>query len=177
MSLPKIIQVKEDLNDLKKILKKSSVLIQPRIKMLIEIKKSSDNALSKRALAEIIGVNHNSIQSWRSMYELGGITLLMTHKKTGYKPPLITKEDREVIECKLKDPNNGLRGYTELMKWIKQELEISIRYNTLYKYCVRNFGSSVKVARKSHVKKDIEAVEAFKKTSQISALKLSRKKK
>ena len=34
----------------------------------------------------------------------------------------------------------------------------------MLKYCMRNFGSSVKVARKSHVKKDEQAVNAFKKT-------------
>jgi ABC-type taurine transport system substrate-binding protein len=36
---------------------------------------------------------------------------------------------------------------------------------------VRKFGTSIKVARKSHIKKDPEAVEAFKKTSRKSAAK------
>ncbi|MFM7853175.1 MAG: hypothetical protein ACKO96_14945, partial [Flammeovirgaceae bacterium] len=40
-----------------------------------------------------------------------------------------------------------------------------IKYNTLLKYANREFGASVKVARKSHVKKDLEAVSSFKKTS------------
>jgi transposase len=176
MSSPKKVQVKESLQDLKRLFKKSSLLIQPRIKMLIEIKKS-DNSLSKRALAELVGVNHNSIQTWRSMYQSGGITLLMSHKKKGYKPTLITTEEHKAIQNKLHNPQNGLRGYTELMNWIEQELEKKIKYNTLYKYCVRNFGTSVKVARKSHVNKDIEAVEAFKKTSLISVVKLSPAKK
>ena len=35
----------------------------------------------------------------------------------------------------------------------------------LVKYAMRHFQSKVKVARKSHVKKDIEAVEGFKKSS------------
>ena len=97
--------------------------------MPIEIKKS-DNSLSKRALAELVGVNHNSIQSWRSIYLSGGITLLMSHKKKGYKPSLITTEEHKAIHCKLQDPQNGLRGYTELMKWIEQELGKNIKYNT-----------------------------------------------
>jgi transposase len=173
MSAPKIIQVKEDLKYLRTLLKSSSEFIRPRIMMLLEIKKSGENGISKRALAELVGVNHNSIQTWRSSYISGGITLLLSHKKIGYKPSLITAQEREAIDRKLKDPKNGLRGYTELLRWIEQEYQKSIHYNTLYKYCVRNFGSSVKVARKSHVKKDPEAVEALKKTSRTSASKQS----
>jgi hypothetical protein len=37
------------------------------------------------------------------------------------------------------------------------------------KYVKRNFGAQCKVARKSHVKKDPDAVAAFKKTSGDSA--------
>jgi len=168
MAAPKIIHVKEDLKYLKKLLKSSSNFLRPRIIMLIEIKKTEGKGISKRALAERVGVNHNSIQTWRSNYISGGILLLLSHKKTGYKPSLINEEERVAIECKLKDPKNGLRGYTELMSWFEQKYQKSILYNTLYKYCVRNFGSSVKVARKSHVNKNPEAVEAFKKTSVIS---------
>ncbi|HPT40736.1 MAG TPA: winged helix-turn-helix domain-containing protein [Candidatus Paceibacterota bacterium] len=177
MSAPKNVQVKENIKYLRTLLKLSSEFLRPRIIMLIEIKKSEGTGISKRALAELVGVNPNSIQTWRSLYISGGITLLLSHKKIGYKPSLITAEEREAIDQKLKDPKNGLRGYTELMRWIEQEYQKSIHYNTLYKYCVRNFGSSVKVARKSHVKKDPEAVETLKKTSQISASKLSPAKK
>jgi hypothetical protein len=42
---------------------------------------------------------------------------------------------------------------------------------------VREFGSSVKVARKSHIKKDPEAVETFKKNLRQSAVRLLPEKK
>lgn len=57
----------------------------------------------------------------------------------------------------------------ELLDWIKNEFKKEIKYNTLLKYSIKNFGSKVKVARKSHIKKDEEAVKAFKKTSVKSA--------
>ena len=41
---------------------------------------------------------------------------------------------------------------------------------------VRKFEAKIKVARKMHIKKDVEAGEAFKKTSNKSAKKLSPKK-
>lgn len=163
MAAPKVIYVKEDMQYLRNALKSSSLYISPRIKMLIEIKKHEDEGISKRELAELVGVNHNSIQTWRTMYVNGGIELLLSHKRIGYKPSIISVEERDKIEEKLKDPYNGLRGYKELLTWIETELDKQIEYNTLYKYCVREFGSAIKVARKSHVNKDLEAVDTFKK--------------
>lgn len=176
MAAPKIVIVKEDLEYLRKLLKKSTLFMSPRIKMLIEIKKHEDTGISKRDLADLVGVTHNSIQTWRTQYLKGGIDLLLSHKRTGFKPTLITAEEREKIEEILNNPFNGLRGYKELQAWVKQELNRDINYNTLYKYCIREFGSGIKVARKSHIKKDMEAVEVLKKTSVKSAMKPSKPK-
>jgi transposase len=145
--------------------------------MLIEIKKIEGQGISKRELAELIGVNHNSIQTWRQMYLTGGISELCSHKKTGFKPSVFDKEEHNAIKEKLHDPVNGLRGYKELLAWIENDLSKEVKYNTLLKYCIRNFSSSVKVARKSHINKDPLAVEAFKKTSNESVKKLSMKRK
>ncbi len=46
-----------------------------------------------------------------------------------------------------------------------------MKYITLVKYTKRHFGTKIKVARKSHVKKDEEAVATFKKTSVKDAKK------
>ena len=65
------------------------------------------------------------------------------------------------IEKSLNDPKNGLRGYIELHAWVEKEFNKQVKYNTLLKYCIKNFGSKVKVVRKSHVKKDEQAVANF----------------
>jgi len=164
MSAPKKVIVKESISELKAFLKKSGCLIAPRIRMLIEIKKNEQAGISKRELADILGVNHNSVQTWRGLYLSGGIELLCSHKKTGFRPSVISKEEHLVIKSLLNNPANGLRGYNELMIYLEKEFNKKIKYNTLLKYCIKNFKSSVKVARKSHVKKDIDAVNTFKKT-------------
>jgi hypothetical protein len=63
------------------------------------------------------------------------------------------------------------------LDWIEKEFNKQVKYNTLLKYSIKNFGSKVKVARKSHVKKDEEAVSAFKKTSVKSVKKPLKRKK
>ena len=67
-------------------------------------------------------------------------------------------------------------GYVELLDWVENTFKKQIKYNTLLKYANREFGASVKVARKSHVNKDIEVVSTFKKTSLKSAKKSAKKK-
>jgi transposase len=176
MSAPKIIIVQESMQELKQLLKSSSLLISPRIKMLIELKKNEGCGISKRNLADLIGVNHNSIQTWRKLYQTGGISVITTHNKTGFKPTVLNKEEHQAIEKLLNDPKNGIRGYVELLNWIETKFHKEIQYNTLYKYCVREFGSSIKVARKSHVNKDPNAVDTFKKTLVKSVAKQSPKK-
>jgi len=177
MALPKQVVVKETLTELKALLKKASPLIAPRLRVLIEMKRNEKAGISKRALAALVGVDPNSVQTWRTMYYQGGIEALQKHGKTGFRPSVFTKEEHKVLENKLKDPTNGLRGYSELLIWAEQEFKKQIKYNTLMKYSIKNFGSKIKVARKSHIKKDQEAVDTFKKTSVKSVNKPAKRSK
>lgn len=96
---------------------------------------------------------------------------LLKHSKIGFKPSVFTSEDRVKIEEKLNNPENGLHGYVELKEWIRKELGKDVLYRTVVNYCVTNFHSSVKVARKSHINKNVNKVEDFKKTLDKSAKK------
>lgn len=164
MSLPKLIIVKENLQELRSLQKNSIPMIANRIKVLIEFKKHEKTGISKRDVAFHTGLNHNSVQSYRNLYLKGGIDLLIHYEKKEGRPSILSDKEHKKIEAKLRDPKNGLRGYTELQNWVEQEFNINIKYNTLLKYSIRHFQSKVKVARKSHVKMDKEAAETFKKT-------------
>ena len=164
MANPQITTVIESVSDLKKLLKKATPMIAPRIKMLLVEKKHSETGISRRVLAAEIGVDPNSITNWRVLYKKGGIDLLQTHKKTGFKKSVFSAQVQKAIEKKLNDPSNGLRGYTELQTFLEKKFNTKFKYNTLLKFCIKNFKSSVKTARKSHVKKDEVQVATFKKT-------------
>jgi hypothetical protein len=92
----------------------------------------------------------------------------MQHQKVGFKPSVFDAIDHQKLETKLNNPQNGLQGYVELKDWMEKEIGKIFNYNTLLYYCIRNFKSSVKVARKSHNKKYQNEVDAFKKTSHES---------
>ena len=48
------------------------------------------------------------------------------------------------MEQKLKDPFNGLTGYVELKEWIEKEFKKEVKYNTLLKYCMKQFVQALK---------------------------------
>lgn len=171
MSNAKSLIVSESIKELSGLRKGSSDTQNKRLSMLIEIRREKDIAITKRDLAKRIGVDPNSITAWKKLYEQAGITALMTDGRIGFKPSLVTAEVHKKIELKLKDPKNGIRGYVELQDWVKSTLGMDLKYITLLKYTKKHFGSKIKVARKSHVKKDAEAVATFKKTLAKSAEK------
>ena len=166
MALPFQITVKQTIPELRKLQRTHGELIGKRLLMLIEIKKHEKTGISKRELSRITGINHNSIVKWRKIYTLSGIDPLLKHGRVGgFKKSVVSPQEHKKIAMKLNDPKNGIRGYTELLEWVNKELGKDMKYITLVKYTERHFGSKIKVARKSHVKKDEEAIADFKKTS------------
>jgi transposase len=164
------ITVKENLTKLKKMLKTSAPHLTPKLKMLIIIKESEFD-LNKNELAKEVGVNHNSIQKWRKKYLAGGIKSLLQDGRIGFKPSIITKETHEQIRVKLHNPVGAFTSFKDLQHWVDTNFIKGVNYNSLRHYVKKHFGAKLKVARKSHVKKDKDAGELFKKTSVRSVKK------
>ena len=77
----------------------------------------------------------------------------MAEKGNSGKPSVISAEEKKIIEQKLKDPKNGLMAILNCSNGFRKEFKKEVRYNTILKYAMRNFGSSVKVARKTTLRK------------------------
>jgi transposase len=176
MASPKTFIITETLAEIKTFIKKSQPFIAKRLQALLLFKKHEHTGVSKRVVAASLGVDHNSIQTWRSLYIEGGIEKLMEHSKKGNRKSVITPAQNQTLKAVLHNPKNGIVGYVELLDWFNTEHKTDINYKTFHGYVVRKFQSKIKVARKSHDKKDPEAVEAFKKTLVANAEKLQRKK-
>ena len=170
MANAKSFTVKENLSELKKLLKSAPPHVAPRIRMLL-VAKQSDRSLSKNELADQVGVNHNSIQQWRSTYVKGGMEDLIKDGRVGFKPSVISKQAHQQIKVKLHNPQGAFTSYKDLQAWVDRDLVQGINYNTLRHYVKRHFGAKLKTARKSHVNKDKESGELFKKTSAGSVKK------
>lgn len=177
MAAAKTFKIKESENEIKKQMKSSNAMIGKRLHALLIFKRNEENGISKRLVADEIGVNHNSVQTWRTLYIKGGIKMLMSHSNIGYKPSKITYEQEQALKEKLNNPHNGMVGFIELLDWFEKTFQTNINYKTFHGFVVRKFKAKIKVARKSHIKKDEQAVEAFKKSSVKSVKNSLRKKK
>ena len=177
MSSAKVFVIKESEKQIKSMMKVSIPLIAKRLHCLLVFKGNQITGISKRDVADELGVNHNSIQTWRSLYIRGGIQALTSHNKAGFKPSVITKEQEKVLKEQLHKPDNGMVGFTELLAWFNSRFGTDINYKTFHGFVVRKYNAKIKTARKSHIKKDTNKVEAFKKTSRKSVNKSSLKKK
>jgi len=171
MAHAKVIIIPETEKDIKSLIKKSTPFLAQRLRVLLILKQHETTGISKREVSLLAGVCSGSVQKWRTFYVRDGIAGLLKHNKIGYKPSVFTSAERVKIQEKLNNPENGLHGYVELKEWIRQELGKDVLYRTVVNYCVTNFHSSVKVARKSHINKDVDKVDDFKKTLDKSAKK------
>jgi transposase len=176
MSNSTIFKIKESELEIKKLINKNTRIVSKRLQALLVFKRHEHEGISKRVVADEIGVNHNSVQTWRGLYIKGGIKKLMSHNNIGYKPSKINAQQQDVLKNILHNPENGFVGYIELQTWFNETYKTDIEYNTFRGFIVRKFKSKIKVARKYHAKKDQEAVDTFKKTS-IKYVKKSLKKK
>jgi transposase len=176
MSDPKTFKIKESISDIKKLMKSSHPMIAKRLHALLIFKQHEETGISKREVAEDIGVNHNSVQTWRNLYIGGGIEKLMSHSKTGYKHSLISTDQEKALNEQMHKPDNGFVGFIELLAWFNEKFKTDINYKTFHGFVVRKFNAKIKTARKVHVKKDPDAVEAFKKTSVRNVKKSSKTK-
>ena len=157
------ISIKESVQQLKELLKQQPEHLRERVRLILVIKQS-ERSLGKNELADLLGIDPNSANSWRKRYMDGGIDKLLEFKRGRKKPGRITAKIHKKIEEKLSDPTGAFRGYEELRQWLEKTYLPGIKYHAVNKYIKRKFKVGLKVARKSHIQKDEKAVEAFKKT-------------
>jgi transposase len=165
MAKSKQIIVKESEEKLCQLRLKLPVHLRKRIDMLLILKRS-EISLSKLELAKALKINHNTAQKWRGLYFEKGIDGLLFYGRIGFKPSVISKELHLEIQARLNSPTDAFTSYIDLIQWITDNyMPQGINYQTINSYVKRNFGAKLKVARKSHINKNQNDSDAFKKTS------------
>ena len=151
MAAPLTFKIKQSVSELKNLMMHQPEHLRNRVLMLLVCRLSKQD-LSKNSLAEIIGVNSNSIQNWRKMYVEGGINKLLEFNRGGYKPSVINATVHRAIEKKLKSATKSLHSYAELRLWIDERFIPGINYHTVNKYIKRKFSSAIWINKHAHRK-------------------------
>ena len=154
------IPVKESAEEIKRLLSNAAIHLRPRLKMLQQL---SNGIYAIDELAAKVGASRNSIAAWKRLYKTGGLQSLIADKRGGDMRSSFSEQDKEKLSQKLSDPKDAFTSFGQAQDWIKENLGVAMNYHAVNKYLKRNFGARLKVGRKSHVKKDAEAVAFFKK--------------
>ena len=158
------LEIKESESELKALLNHQTKLLQyQRVKALLLIKQGK--AVYTYQLANKLKRERKTIYNWLKLYNKEGIDAYLKVKSRGSRREEISEEVRQAIAESLSNPSTTMTSYVELLEWIESNFGILLNYKTLYSHCRTHHKSVLKVARKSHHKKDEQAVEAFKKTA------------
>lgn len=117
-------------------------------------------------IAEHLCISYATLRVWYKHYRENGLEYLLDDRRKGGNNPSVISDDlHEILKVKLNDSEDSLLGYTHAVEWLKEIHGIDIKYTTLRNYLIRHFKSKLKSPRKSHYKKNEEAVESFKKNN------------
>jgi len=156
--------IKESIIELRKSLKLQTLnKNRDRVQALIHLQEKTYG--SRELLSSHLGISLRTLERWISGYMLGGLEALLLPIKRNRKPYLIPDEVSIALGQRVKDRDLGFRSYVEAQHWIASEFGIEFKYNTIREHLIRNYKTKIKSPRKSHVKKDDKAVEAFLKTT------------
>jgi transposase len=159
--------IKESLPELKELYRnENNYKIRTRIQSLILTK---EGKFKKRTdLANHLSIDYATLKRWVKQYSDHGLKHFLKIKSGGARRYLIDAQTHQLLESKLNESKDPLLGYFDAVIWLKSEHHISIKYHTLRAYMIRHFKTKLKHPRKSHYKKDEQAIEAFKKTASHS---------
>ena len=156
------ITVTEELLELKRLFHKYPVHLHSRIQMLYLIKSGFSD--STKVLGKHLLVGSRALQRWKNDYLSGGINKLLKYEKGKHKSNgIITPAISAVIKEQLSSPTAGFTSYIDLQQWLQENHLPSVTYRVVHHHATVKLNASLKVARKSHIRKDPAAVEDFKK--------------
>ena len=113
-------------------------------------------------IAKKLGRRPNTIGDWIKLYEQKGLKGLVEIQSGGNNTKVIPSQAISYVKERLTTVNTTITSYVELRLLIEERLGESIPYGALYAPCRRHHRSKLKVSRKSHYKKDLEAEMLFK---------------
>jgi transposase len=163
MSRPFEIKITESEEELKKRLQTASLGNQKeKLQMLWWIK--SGQVKEQQEIAKRLAKDTSTVTRWLQKYRTGGLSELLSIKKAPGAKPKIDDAALLALEYELKT-GPGFSSYGAIVKWLKQEQGLDIKYATVYAWVRYRLGAKLKVPRPQSHKQDEKLVSEFKKNS------------
>lgn len=88
---------------------------------------------------------------------------LLLEGRGGNRKGALNDQQKVELEKKLSNPKGGFTSYKQATEWINATFDVQMNYHAVNMYLKRNFGTKLKVGRKTRVNKDENATALFKK--------------
>jgi transposase len=123
---------------------------KPRLQTLYLLARGQ--AQTRQAVAQLLGVQRNTIGHWLDIYAAGGLETLLTLYMPAGKPLSLPPDVLASLEQALRQPA-GFASYEALRQWVQATHPREVNYHTLYTIVRTRFKTKLKVPRPSHTKK------------------------
>ena len=126
---------------------------------------SSGRYKSLGSIANILSIDYSTLHRWLQIYRDKGIDYYLSPSKRNRSSKIITPAIHKELEELLNRETVQFNGYKDIQQWLEITHGVKIEYQWLWKYLTTKLGTTLKVPRKSNVKKDKEASAEFFKTT------------
>jgi putative transposase len=114
-------------------------------------------------VAERLGVHRVTVQRWLKQYSAGGLSSLLKIRQSTGRPRVIPTAVISEISKKISDESCEFKSYKEIVTWVEDNYQLSVKYQTLHKQVHYRMKAKLKVPRRCSNKKDAWAAIEFKK--------------
>jgi transposase len=127
-----------------------------------------ENAPSISAIAKAIGRHRNTLQTWLSLYQEGGITAMLEVKKSPGGVRVIPQWAEAALAKRLQEAEHGFPSYGAVQQWLTETLGVEAEYHAVYQMTRYRLKAKLKAPRPEHIKQDPQQREAFKKNCETT---------
>jgi len=138
-----------------------TVTNRQKIQALYLLKSGSSQSITE--VAELLGVHRITVQRWLKQYKDGGLSSLLKLRRSTGRPRVIPSEVIAGISTKISEESCEFKSYKEIAKWVEDNYQVSVKYQTLHKQLYYRMKAKLKVPRRLSNKKDPAAAIEFKK--------------
>ena len=112
----------------------------------------SGNAKNRKQVADLMGVNRQTVGHWLDAYQAGGIEQMLSRRYPPGRVPLLSEAQLQALRTELDKPS-GFSSYGEIQQFIADTYQVEMSYKAVYSLIHDRWGAKLKVPRKSHQKK------------------------
>ena len=133
-----------------------------KLECLLHLKRKTFSRLDDLAASQSISTS--TLDKWIKLYKTQGLGEYLAPIKGKRVSKLITPEIHKGLKERLESVDNPFLGFWDAKAWVLGHYGVEIEYQWLWKYMTTKLDAKFKIPRRSNIKKDGQAEDAFLKT-------------